>query len=275
MTDTFELTILSQNILLSKTHEESGEILPQTERIKTIARAILAMPYRPDIVGIQEAHIENGFNNGVDLARLCGYEMSTWANHNQKATPPVKKQGRKGEFIGLIGVNKAQAKVIELGDKRRALMTEIGGIAFATLHFRAGGSDAISNRLENAHNLIAALEDFDDAVVFGDFNEPRAKFFTPGREYIKQAGYSSVFSLQGKPSPKTYPIGGYKKLDGRHIRWALDDILVRGKRVRPTETGVLTHDSRSLTAGSAYPNALDGTDHNGVWARLKIAPKHD
>lgn len=272
MTEISTLTVLSQNVLLDKTREKNKEVLPQSARIHTIARGILSLPYRPDIIGIQEAHIEDKFDNGRDLAAACGYEASAWANHNKKATPPVKKRGRNGEFIGLIGVEEKQTEIIELGDQRRALMTEIGGVAFATLHFRAGGFDAIGNRLENARKLIAALRDYEDAVVFGDFNEPRASL---GRGMLKLAGYTSVFGLQGKTSPKTYPLASYKELHNRRNQWALDDILVRGNRVRPLETGVLSHDSRNLTADTEFPDALNGTDHSGIWARLEIAPRHD
>lgn len=272
MTEVSRITVLSQNILLDKTREKSKEVLSQSARVHTIARGILNLPYRPNIIGIQEAHIEDEIDNGRDLATACGYETSTWVKHNKKATPPVKKRGRNGEFIGLIGVEERQTEIIELGDQRRALMTEIGGVAFATLHFRAGGLDAIGNRLENAQNLIAALRDYEDAVLFGDFNEPRASL---GRGLLKLAGYTSVFGVQGKPSPKTYPLAGYKELHNRRAHWALDDILVRGNRVLPIETGVLSHDSKNLTPDTKLPDALDGTDHSGVWARLSIASKHD
>ena len=292
MTDVTEITVVSQNILLDKTREENGETLPQNERIASIARAILSLPYRPDIIGIQEAHITGEIDNGADLAALCGYDPGVWENHNLKANPPKGKEGRKHEYIGLFGPAIGETTAIDLGDNRKALMTEIGGIAFATLHFRAGmkGSlvdrlkhsrnppetliNSFEDRLENANNLIDALSGYDDAVVFGDFNEPhtpRMRRLALGRDALAAVGYRSAFHLLDQQSPHTFPTPSYRKLYQRRTRWAIDDILIRGERARPLEAGTIEYPRQHARFGElSLP--LDATDHEGVWAHLAISP---
>lgn len=279
-TTPLQLTVATQNVLLDKTREDTGVIRPQDERIYATAASFLNVDHQFDVVGVQEAFKSKEQHNGEVLSRLVGYGPGFWQLHNEKSNEAIDrnpKHGRKNEYVGLFGSRVSYAESIELGDNRRALMTVITDVAFVTLHWRAGVSRAArETRREHAAKLTSTVAEFDDAVLLGDFNEPPVRFVSSGRDALRRRGFRSVFPLTGQSSPKTFPTSAYRSLTARgHRRWSLDDILVRGDRVRVLGAGVLEQlpiedGLHMIDSRPRYP-----TDHEGLWARLEIAPKHD
>ena len=266
-----QVNVITQNVLLDYTRTREHLILPQHERIGSIATTLAGFDGELDVVGIQEAQKSKRQHNGETLASELGMGPGFWVNHNQKPYPGSLR-GRSGEYVGLFGSQVESASPIELGDNRIAPMTVIADVAFVTLHLRAGGLESRQARLLQAVSLAEELEPYPNAVLFGDFNEPPIRYVAKARDYLKTAQFESVFNRTHQPHPKTSPTLAYRDLlsDGNgwktpFIRhgWSIDDILVRGPRVKALAAGIL---QREIDTGS---------DHEGVWAALELAPTHD
>lgn len=262
------VNVISQNILLDKTRTREGLILPQDDRIASIAATLGKFPGELDVVGIQEAHRSKYQHNGEALAELCGYAPGVWAKHNEKPYAG-SSTGRSNEYIGLFGarVDQTNTEIIDLGDRRRAVMTTIAGVAFATIHLRAGGYRARPLRGAQVEHLMEAIDPLEDAVIFGDFNEPPIRMVSEGRDKLRKRGFLSVFPLTGQSHPKTFPIPSYREIHGARSSWSLDDILIRGERVTALAAGVLERIALETNDGESQ----DGSDHEGVWATLEVA----
>ncbi len=266
----WQVNVITQNVLLDYTRARNHLILPQDERIGSIAATLAQFDGVLDIVGIQEAQKSVHQHNGEVLAYEFGLGPGFWVNHNQKPYPDSPR-GRAGEYIGLFGSQVESATPIELGDNRTALMTTIADVAFVTLHLRAGFNGR-SAREQQAKVLIERIEEYENAVLFGDFNEPPIRHVAKARDHLKTAKFESVFSLTNQPHPSTSPTQPYKDIMGagngwktlftRH-GWSIDDILVRGPRIKVLAAGVL---QREIDTGS---------DHEGVWTALELTPLHD
>lgn len=266
------LNVISQNVLLSKTDVKYGKILSQEDRINSIAATLQAFPGQLDVVGIQEAHKSNIQHNGEYLANSTGHGPGIWIEHNQKLYPD-SPTGRAGEHVGLFGAAVGEDfEAIELGDNRRAIMTEIAGVAFVNLHLRAG-IKARQMRYKQALELIDALVDYDDAVVMGDFNEPPIPYFCKARDTLRSSGFESSFDLTKQPHPITFPSPDYRKNTKTEMLWSLDDILVRGERIQVLGAGVVDKVVQiDPVVDEKTPTHVprSGSDHEGIWAQLKI-----
>lgn len=265
--DNIELrvNVITQNMLHDVTRSNDKLIAWQDERVAAIASNLHTFPDSLDIVGVQEAHKSPYQHNGEVLAEHCGQDTGVWLRHNEKPYP-TSPTGRTNEFIGLFGkmVDPDRVRELELGDNRRALLTTIADVAFVTLHFRAGGYKAWPLRRAQAHRLSEELEPYENVVLFGDFNEPPIRLVAPGRTVLEKHEFTSVFCRLQLSHPKTFPAGRYAEVYGMKSRWSLDDIMIRGNRVKALAAGVI-----SQVAG-------DASDHNGVWATLNITPPlHD
>lgn len=271
------LKVATQNILLDKTRAESGVILPQSARLPAMADTLAQHACDYDLVAIQEAQESKGVHNGKILSQVLGYGDGIWVTHNEK---PHKKSktGRKGEHVGLFGNAVEGAVEIELGDRRKAVVTEIAGVAFACVHLRSG-ADAREKRYLQAAALIEALSAYENAVVLGDLNEPVVPFIAKARNALRRAGYRSVFTQLDLSRPKTYPVGSYAKImhpsDSRRDRmirrgWSIDEIVARGPRINVLEAGVLQAVPLETDDHGSVP--LEPSDHVGLWAELEIAP---
>jgi endonuclease/exonuclease/phosphatase family metal-dependent hydrolase len=279
--DSTIVNVISQNVLLDYRRTRDGLILPQNDRVDSLAATINNFPATPDVVGIQEAHKSKKQHNGKVLAEKCGYGPGFWVEHNQKLHKDAPR-GRAGEYLGLFGAKVDRAKVTDLGDNRRALMVVIADVAFVTLHLRSGGG-ARQARRGQAQKLTRALEEYEDAVVVGDFNEPPIWRVALARTEFARAGFRSVFPLTGQSYPPTSPISSYVEaaMDGRSrleaslVRrsWPIDDILIRGDKVTALAAGVLERVVVN-NGEEKYPSAVprEGSDHDGVWATLEITP---
>lgn len=284
------INVITQNILHDVTRTKNKLILPQNDRLASLAATLNNFPGELDVVGIQEAYKEKttGEHNGEILAEMCGYGPGFWEEHNQKPYPK-SPTGRTGEHVGLFGAAVNHAELIELGDRRRAVLTEIAGVALVTLHLRCGFSrEKRAARNLQAIELIEAVEEYDDVVLLGDLNEPEirgiGRMHGNARNVIRKAGFTSVFSLTGQRAPATCPIEPYvpamsrnSQLENRFVKraWPIDDILIRGDRVRTIGAGVL---ERVVLAGRDTGNdslpatvPREGSDHDGLWATLKIS----
>lgn len=254
--------VATQNVLLDVGRTKSGQILPQDQRIPELANALGYFDIPFDVVGIQEAHEDNG----EKLARLCGYEPGVWQQHNKPLYKGAAK-GRNNEYVGLMGKEVKEATPLELGDRRTALMTVIGETAFVALHLRAG-RDAWLKRGEQAAHLVRQLEDYENTVLLGDFNEIPLPVVARGRQVLRSAGFHSVFSDLWHSHPKTFPVPSYKGITGGDMELSLDDIMIRGPRVKVLVAGVLP---RAILPDVPPGMPADATDHFGLWARLEIS----
>lgn len=255
------VNVITQNLLHDVTRSNDKMIAWQDDRVAAIANNLQTFPGSLDIVGVQEAHKSPYQHNGEVLAEHCGQDTGVWLRHNEKPHP-TSPTGRTNEFVGLFGkmVEQDNVRELELGDNRRALLTTIAGVAFVTLHFRAGGYKVWPLRRAQAHALTEELESYDNAVLFGDFNEPPIRLVAPGRTLLEKERFESVFCTLQMSHPKTFPVGRYAEVYGMRSRWSLDDIMIRGNRVRV------------LAAGAISQVRGDASDHNGVWATLNITP---
>lgn len=271
------LKVATQNILLDKTRAESGVILEQSVRLPAMTDTLAQYGCDYDLVAIQEAQESKGVHNGKNLSQVLGYGEGVWVTHNKK---PHKrsKTGRKGEHVGLFGNAVEEAVEIDLGDRRKAVVTEIAGVAFACVHLRSG-ADAREKRYMQARALIEALSEYKNAVVLGDLNEPAVPFIAKARSALRRAGYRSVFSQLDLARPNTYPVGSYAEImhpsDSRRDRiirrgWSIDDILARGPRISVLAAGVLR--AVPLETDDQGGALLEPSDHVGLWAELEIAP---
>mgnify|MGYP000928829851 CR=1 FL=1 len=283
------VNVVTQNALLDYGRTKKKLILPQRQRIASLGATIAnQFPGELDVVGIQEAHLDKGFHNGQALAEMCGYGSGFWVNHNKKPeNQPDSKTGRPGEYIGMFGSLVEDIEEIKLDANRSAVATIIAGVAFVTLHLRHGaGLESIAERAAEAKALTDYVSDYDNAVLYGDYNEPLMRLpylrrYTPARSHVAKHGFKSAFELTGQKSPLTCPIEPYiplfrntKGWQGKFIHrgWALDDILVRGPRIRVIAAGVLDRVIVHENPGE-YPAGvpLEGSDHDGLWATLQIA----
>ena len=257
--------VATQNILHDVARTKQGLILPQEMRIQAVADSILAAPIQPGIIGIQEAHEKSVQHNGHILADTLGYGPGHWALHNEKLHQKSKR-GRAGEYVGLVGPLVDSTFEVDLGDSRKALVIEIAGVAFATFHWRAGVSiRSVAVRWRNANKLIQALEEYDNAVIFGDLNEIAMLVLARGRAALKSAGFQSVYSV----SPATFPTPEYSHINGNH-QFGIDDILVRGN-INVLDAGVIEPQWNQKKLLEKYSNAALGpTDHYGLWASVQI-----
>jgi hypothetical protein len=280
------ITVATQNVLLDYRRTKEGLILPQDDRISSVAATLENFGEPFDAVGIQEAHKSRKQHNGKVLSNLLGYGDGFWVQHNEKPeTPqPGRLKGRPDEYMGIFGKSVEWIEPIDLGDNRTALMTKFADIVFVTLHLRSG-AEARHLRLQQAERLTDALDEHPDTVLALDLNDPTIPFYSLARPHLTDAGFESVFTLTGQRRPKTSPTRPYKRaaMNGRGWRapfvgvgWSIDDILVRGPRIQVLAAGVLrqvidpaVYDAEPLSA-PRMP-----TDHLGEWARLRIMPKID
>ncbi len=274
------VNVISQNILHDRTRAEKKLILWQDDRVVSLAATLQAYPGQLDIVGIQEAYRSADQHSGEVLAEDCGYGPGFWIEHNQK---PHKdsKTGRAGEHVGLFGAMVNDAELVELGDHRRAAMTVVDNVAYATFHLRAGRK-ARQARYGQACELVRSLKDYDNAVIFGDLNEPPIRGIALARAELARAGFRSVFFLTNQPAPATCPIPAYAPamsrpswLESQFVKraWPIDDILIRGDRVRAIAAGVLERvviEDESKVEKNSEMVPREGSDHDGVWTRLEI-----
>lgn len=237
--------------------------------------ALQAFEVSLDYVGVQEAAVEHGMNNGVELARALGFDTSYFIQHNQ----PVKHRpgiGRRNEFIGAFGQRVDNAEPLELGHNRRAIVTRIGSLAVINTHFRASRQYA-DVRIAHAERLIEQTETFNDVVITLDANERSGE---PARSLLEEAGYRSVFALLDRRRPATFPVKSYRsEMYGLPFgsllpAIAIDDILVRGD-IDVIDAGVLDVPDVTMKpvrgSDGSVINVPDGpSDHHGLWATLDV-----
>ncbi len=274
------INVATQNILLDVTRTRHGQILPQDYRIGAMATTLANVAGGLDVVGIQEAHKSSVQHNGEVLAEMLGYGTGIWFEHNPP--DPASGTGRKGEHVGLFGNMVEHAEKIDLGDRRIAVKTMIGRVAFITTHFRSG-TKAVDKRYSQATELLAAIEDHPHAVLFGDFNESPGTIDSKARNLLEgDGGFVSAF----KKEPPTWPTKQYSEvmLDQENMirriiyRRGLrfDGIYVRGD-IEVSDAGVIEPvfdddpNSLNLKNPEHYVHApLAPSDHLGLRARVEI-----
>ncbi|MES2876073.1 MAG: endonuclease/exonuclease/phosphatase family protein [Patescibacteria group bacterium] len=276
MTNHYEsrtINVISLNAMLDKKRTDQGLILPQDERVQSLAATINNFSAEKSVVGVQEVFKSAAQHNGEVLAELCGYGPGFCVEHNQRQNAyPGDNRGRADEYLLMFGELVDRVDDIDLGDCRHAALADIGGIAIAMVHPRAGRSlKARSARKDQMITLVDALSGYESAVVFGDLNEPPVRYVSAGRDYLGRHGFRSANALLRQPYPRTYPTDAYKEIRGITRPLPLDDILVRGERVRVLAAGVLEAVTEQRAQTEKYSAApMEASDHVGVFATLDL-----
>jgi hypothetical protein len=270
--------IISWNMLVSNSRVKNKIIRPQYERLPIFIDTLKSFPGSLDVVGVQEASLEDGINSGVALAESLGFNSSFFYQHNL----PKKRwardgRGRRNEFIGMFGALVDHAEPIDIGDNRLAVMTTIGSMAIVNFHFRQGRENR-QIRVEHARRILDVVAGFEQVALAGDTNE---NWTSPARQAFYEAGFESApLAVQGE-LPMTYPTPPYHEIMSNNepegtLRSvvSIDEICVRGLTV--ADAGILPESQVQLPSHfdkQANPIQMPeaASDHYAVWATLSAA----
>lgn len=235
-------TVIAWNILLDKARTRDGLVRPQADRIDLQADTLKQTELDLDVVAILEAEQTEAGHNGEKLARRLGYTASHWTPHN-----------RKNEYIGMFGGLVDGTEPVDIGHRKKAVLTHVGSVAVVGVHLRRerwGGK-----RAEQMGSLLEHIDQYDQAVVMGDLN---AIPIEKAPRILRAHGFQSVYRRLGKRRPPTWPTDTYRGVMlNPWYQWLLgsgvvyDDIYVKNVDV--------------LDAGSF----VGDSDHAGVWAVLR------
>ena len=274
--ETFNL--ISWNMLLDTTRTNKGIIRPQHERLPAHIETLRSFKGSLDVVGVQEASLENRINNGVALANSLDFPTNFFYRHN---LPTHRWQrggrGRQNEFIGMFGNLVTNAEPFDIGDNRLAIITTIGSTAVVNFHFRQGRENRQMRRY-HAEAILDRVSDFKHVALEGDTNEGWEK---PGRNTFRDAGFESALFTKFGEWPVTYPTPEYHEIMSSHLpegdmrsSVSIDDISVKGLEV--VDAGILPaspvellprHDNQGQPVD--IPDAP--SDHYAIWATLSAA----
>lgn len=269
--------VISWNMLVDKTRQRKGLILPQHVRLAAHIATLQAFEGSLDVVGIQEAVREEGIHCGVALAKSLGFTDSYFYKHNKPPflAPKKGRRGRRNEFIGVFGERVHEATPIYIGDRRVAVKTMIGSTAVVNFHLRQGLENR-PVRIEQVGNILDAVADYDQVALIGDTNE---NWSSPARQAMYAEGFESAFLAKHGELPMTYPTPEYHEVmysdQSGNLKppVSIDDICIRGLTV--VNCGILEqasleppvqHDDTTVTYLHA-PHTP--SDHGVPWATLE------
>lgn len=233
-----QFNVVSWNVLYDKDREERGIVSPQCDRVASQAKTLMELGIDLDVVMLQE--VWGG--NGDQIAALTGNEPGIWRQHN-----------RKNEHIGTFGRRVEAADFPDIGHKKKAVVTYVGGVAVFGLHFVARPKRYF-DRIEQSTALCELVDREEEALIAADFNGP---WFEAARRMLARRGFRSAFAETDTKERMVYPTDKYRdimltpwqqRLLGNHT--SIDDILVRGLDV--VDAGVFVGDS----------------DHMGGWTTI-------
>lgn len=225
--------VIAWNILL---HRD----FPQAERFAACAHKLIDLNKELSVVSLFETEVVSGRHTGEVIAELTGNAPGGWYQHN-----------RKREYAGMFGSRVGGVESVDLGYKKKAVITKLGEISIAGVHlkYQLHGSE----RADQMSILLDRMHDESHAVIMGDFN---CLPWQRPRRMIEAAGYRSVFEVLDEAYPRTVPTPGFKSAlpfwkqiaVGKGL--AIDDVYVKNVQV--------------IDAGSF----VGESDHAGVWATL-------
>lgn len=271
------LNVISWNILLDKKRKEKGLIRPQDERVDQLIETLQGFEGSHDVVGLQEVEA----TNGQAISQALGYGDGLWHQHNK---PPYKgaPRGRSNEYMGMFGAMVEHTEAIDIGDRRKAVLTRVGGVAIINCHLRSGRSrQTLALRTQEMQVILDAVADEENAVLIGDTNGHPLE---ASRRLAHREGFRSAHILANGRMPKTHPNPEYidaladdllhRKLFYRYIGSAIDTISIRGKGLSVVAAGTLQEPTQSVSddgteTSKTFP-AKGASDHIGLWARLAI-----
>ena len=233
-----QFNVVSWNVLYDKGREESGIVSPQRDRVASQAKALMELGIDLDVVMLHEVWGDNG----NQIAALTGNEPGIWQHHN-----------RKNEHIGTFGRRVEAADFHDIGHKKKAVVTYVGGLAVFGLHLVARPKRYF-DRVEQSVALCELVDKENEAIIAADFNGP---WFEAARRMLARRGFRSAFAEADTRERMIYPTEKYRdimltpwqqRLLGN--RTSIDDILVRGLDV--ADAGVFVGDS----------------DHMGGWVTI-------
>lgn len=264
--------VITWNMLVDKTRQRKGLILPQHVRLAGHIATLQAFEGSLDVVGVQEAIRDEGIHCGRALAKALGFTDSHFYKHNKPPlfAPKKGRRGRKNEYIGVFGEQVHDATPIYIGDRRVAVKTMIGSTAIVNFHLRQGRENR-SVRIEQADEILNAVADYDQVVLLGDTNE---NWSSPARQAMYAEGFESAFMLKHGVLPVTYPTPEYHEVmytdQSGNLKppVSIDDIAVRGLTV--VNCGILDQASLELTEqDDSSPVPRTPSDHYALWATLE------
>jgi endonuclease/exonuclease/phosphatase family metal-dependent hydrolase len=271
------LNVISWNILLDKKRTQKGLIRPQDERVDQLIETLQGFDGSHDVVGLQEVEA----TNGQTISRALGYGDGLWHQHNK----PIYKgasRGRSNEYMGMFGAMVEYTEPIDIGDRRKAVLTRVGGVAIVNCHLISGRSrKTLALRTQEMQAILDAITDEENAVLIGDTNGHPLE---ASRRLAHREGFRSAHVLANGHMPRTHPNPEYidaladdllhRKLFYRYIGSAIDTISIRGDGLSVVAAGTLQeprqgiHDE-DIETSKAFPSK-GASDHIGLWARLAI-----
>lgn len=212
--DTFN--VVTWNTLLDYTRARLGIIDSQSKRVEDQAKALVGLGMSLDVVMLQEVQGDNGRR----IAELTGNDPGSWEQHN-----------RGNEYIGAFGELVKDAEFYKIGNNRKVVITRLGKAAICGLHLSARPK-RWRMRMGEVREFCEIVEDEEDVVAVGDFNEP---WWAAARLILARQGFKTAFAGQERDERMVYPTEEY-----RDIMWTprqqrilrrgveIDDILVKG-----------------------------------------------
>lgn len=198
---------------------------PQEERVDDIAHT-LAEQGDLDLVGLLEVQKTANQQNGEIIAQKLTQTSGVWFPHSRKSS---------GEHTGVFGADVKKATTIDLGHKKKAVLTELGDVAIVLVHLRRQHKHfpRQPEQIAQVSALLEAVADYEKVIAMGDFN---CLPFQMPRTMLRNAGFQSAYVELGEKRPR-FPTNEFRDalsprqklglaLAGGAI--SIDDIYTRG-----------------------------------------------
>jgi len=225
---------------------------PQHARVDQLTKTISEQG-QFDVVALLEIQKNKDGHSGEKIAQTISGTPGIWYPHSRK---------KRGEHIGMFGPDissQEDARQIDIGYSKLAVVTRLGDVAIAAVHLRRQFPPA-HEQAEQMAALLAHLEDEEKAIIMGDFNSLRLFNLLKTRRQVENAGYESAFVLLGKPRVKSFPTDEFR---GSHTRLEKAGLACLGGTINLDEIytkGIAVTDADSFEGRS---------DHRGLWVEYE------
>lgn len=208
-----------------------------------------------DVVALLEVQKNEHGHTGEKIAQALTETPGIWYPHSRK---------KRGEHIGMFGAgvsSEEDAKKIDIGYNKLAVVARLGDVAIAGVHLRRQFPPA-REQAEQIAKLLAELENEKKAIIMGDFNSLRLFNFLKTRRQVEAAGYESAFTQLDKPRVRSFPTDEFSKI---HTLPQKIGLACLGGAINLDE--IYTKGVTVVNTGSFE----GGSDHRGVWVEYEAA----